>query len=266
MNDAKASPGLGKYRTQIARKVQQLRKERHWTQAELSRRLHLSQSRLSEIEQGDGSFTAEQFLEILRLFNVAASDFAPPPAGADRGVELQNALARLGGDHLQESTDVLPSERLSNVNDVIREALVAPEFPRLTAALVPVLVRNVDQVALKKLYADLAGAGLERRLAWLVDNALEAIRRELPAAPQSWRKLYRRAQVVLGSFLGFVTTESSQKQPFAPDVFDPGIRSKQTLEAVAASASQFSRNWGIVSNLQPEDFADALRGARAARP
>ena len=66
---AQADP-LQPDRLAIASKVRDLRKARRWTQAELSKRLHLSQNRLSEIERGAGSFTAEQLLVILKLFNV----------------------------------------------------------------------------------------------------------------------------------------------------------------------------------------------------
>ena len=253
---------LDKARISVARKVLELRKERRWTQAELSRRLNLSQSRLSEIERGAGSFTAEQFLEILKLFNVAVSDFARPSTG--EGSELQNALARLGALHLVESTELLPSERLTGVGDVVREAIVASEFPRLITALGPVLVRNIDRVNLKSLYLQLASAGLERRLAWLVENTLEALRQELPALTGApWRRLYRRAEVVLESFLAFIASESRDRAS-APDVLDAGIRSKQTLEEVTASSSPISRRWGIVTTLQPGDFVVALRGARVA--
>jgi transcriptional regulator with XRE-family HTH domain len=253
---------LDKYRLHVARRVQELRRERRWTQAELSRRLDLSQSRLSEIERGAGSFTAEQLLAILKLFNVGVGDFVPEASG--QAHELQNALARLGALHLQESTDVLPSERLSNVNDVIREAIVASEFPRLITALGPVLVRNVDHLNLKKLHLQLAEGGLERRLAWVVDNTLEAIRREAPGVTSApWRRRYQRARVVLGSFLDFVA-DPSPAHALAADVLDTGIRSKKTLDEVTASSSPISRRWGIITTLQPDDFVEALRGARAA--
>jgi hypothetical protein len=179
--------------------------------------------------------------------------------------ELQNALARLGALHLQESSDVLPSERLSEASDVIREAIVGSESPRLVTALAPVLVGNIDHLNLTKVHLQLTEAGLGRRLAWLVENTLEAIRRELPGvSPAPWRRLYSRAQVVLGSFLDFVNVQSDEEIP-APDVLDPSIRSKQTLAEVTASASPISRRWGIVTTLQPEDFVEALRSARAAR-
>ena len=104
MNTDKYSHSLEKDRAQVAQKVRELRRGRRWTQAELSRRLHLSQGRLSEVERGAGSFTAEQFLAILKLFNVPVSHFYH--AAPDQASELQNALARLGALHLQESADV----------------------------------------------------------------------------------------------------------------------------------------------------------------
>jgi transcriptional regulator with XRE-family HTH domain len=254
---------LDKYRVHVARKVQELRRERRWTQAELSRRLDLSQSRLSELERGAGSFTAEQLLAMLKLFNVTVGDFVPESSG--QASELQNALARLGALHLHESTDVLPSERLSAVNDVVREVIVDSESPRLITALGPVLIRNVDQVNLKKLHLQLTEGGLERRLGWVVENTLEAIRRETPLLTSArWRRVYRRAHVVLESFLHFLTAKSPA-HILAPDVLDVGIRSKLSLDDVTASSSPISRRWGIVTTLQPEDFVEALRGSRADR-
>src|SRR5580658_4096332 len=104
MNEDKSLLSIEKVREKVALKVQELRKDRHGTEAQLARRLHLSQSRLSEVERGSGSFTAEQFLTILKLFNVTASEFAPEAQAQDS--ELQNTLARLGAFHLQESSDV----------------------------------------------------------------------------------------------------------------------------------------------------------------
>lgn len=259
--DSKTYP-LEKVRTAIARRVLELRKDRHWTQAELSRRLDLSQSRLSEIERGAGSFTAEQFLEILRLFNVAVSEF--DPRRSDPSSDLQNALARLGALHLQESTTVLPSERLAKVTDVIREAIVAGEHPRLITAIAPVLVRNIDAINQSKLQADLEAVGLGRRLGWIVANTLEAVRLETPTAPPPWKKVYARASVVLESLLSFIPEPSDQRVKV--DILDTGIRSKKTLDENDASRSSLSREWGIASSLQPEDFAKALRGARDAHP
>jgi hypothetical protein len=143
---------------------------------------------------------------------------------------------------------VLPTERLRGADDAVREVLVTSPSPRLVTALAPVLVHNVDRVNLKALHLRLASAGLERRLAWVVENTLQALREELPSVKDArQRRAYTRAQ-----------------KPAAPDVLDAGIRSKRTLDEVAAGSSDISKRWGIVTAIHPEDFARALRGARAA--
>ena len=258
--------GTPNSRTRIARAVRTLRQERAWTQAELARKLGLSQSRLSEIERGDGSFTAEQFLLILTIFNVSTSRFTG--AGQDQGLQLQNALARLGAHHLQESSEVVPADDLDDIVEVGDETLSRGD-PRQTAALAPVLVGNVDRIGLGKLYLDLAKIGRERRLAWLSENTAHAIGLELGnEPPRAWAQRARRAAVVLGAFVDSVTNDlaAETSRPLLLDAFDRNIRSKKTLEEVKAASSAISRKWGIVSSLKSEDFAQALRAARVAHP
>lgn len=256
----KAPKNLKQIQKSVTRRVRSLRTARHMTQKELAARLGLSQGRLSEIERGDGSFTAEQLLLMLQLFNVPASHFLPP--AHDQGAELQNALVRLGAAHLHEAADVLPTERLEDVADVVREALLTAT-PRHLTALAPVLVHNIDRVSLRKLRADLAEAGLDRRLGWLVDNTREAVRLELRGPlrrPVALR--YRRAEVVLDAFLGFAGLPVDAS--VAPlDLLDTTIASPKTQREVAAAASSISKRWGIVTDLQLEDFAEALRAAHA---
>jgi transcriptional regulator with XRE-family HTH domain len=249
-------------RSHISGVVRDLRRERGWTQAELAERLGLSQNRLSEIERGDGSFTAEQFLQILRLFNVAPNRFI---GDTDRRGQLQNALARLGAAQLVESEGVVPADDLSDVVTAIRETL-ADGDPRLTAALAPVLIANIDRVGLNKLYLDLERTGFERRLAWLSENTLSALRHGLlNELPRAWSQRARRSEIVLKTFLSPLRN-MLDRQPSAspPDIFDPSIRSQKSLDAVQAESSDISRRWNIVSALQPQDFEQAIRAASAA--
>ena len=252
---------LNKERISLARKVRVLRTARHWTQAELATRLGLSQNRLSEIERGAGSFTAEQFLEILRLFNVTPDDFVAVEQASDAA--LQNTLARLGARHLRESADVLPSERLREIDSAVREVLISPGSARLVAALAPALVQNLDLANLTKLQLELAQAGLDARLAWLVENTLEAINQDSHTRDREWKRLYRRAEVVLGAFAARAAAVLNAKDLRAVDVLDPSVRSQKTLEDVIAGSSVISRRWAIATSIQPEDFTRALREARA---
>jgi transcriptional regulator with XRE-family HTH domain len=262
MKNDKPSNKQDKVRAHIARKVLELRKARRWTQTELSEQLHVSQGRLSELERGDGSFTAEQLITLIKLFNVPLGEFSPEPP--EPPSELQNALARLGATHLQESATVVPSERLTTVGDVVRETLTTAESPRLVTALAPVLLQNVDDVPFKRLYLQFLDMGLERRFGWLVDNTIAAIQQDVTnVTVAAVRRRYRRAHVLLDSFLAFVADQPGRAAT-APDILDRNIRTKQTLEEVSAAGSSISRRWGIFTSLQPEDFATALRSARDA--
>jgi transcriptional regulator with XRE-family HTH domain len=254
---------LEKERRDIAAKVRELRQSRKWTQAELSKQLHLSQNRLSEIERGKGSFTAEQFLLLLKLFNVTASHFVNDPG--ERGLQIQNALARLGALHVQESAQVLPSEELQDVHVVVREA-ITNGAPRILTALAPVLVCNTDRLSLPRLHAELERVGLEQRLAWVVENTLAAIQllHKQGAPSKEWAKLDGRAELQLSHFLEHITAKVYSPSRHPPsDVLDTTIRSKKTLDEVWSSTSAISRRWGIVTSLQPEDFLQALKAARA---
>ena len=245
---------------EIGPKVRDLRLARKWTQAELARQLGLSQARLSELERGAGSFTAEQLIEILRLFNVHISHFAPA-ATKDADAELQNTLARLGASHLLEN-DALPSDRIVNANDAIRESLVLGA-PRLVTALAPVLVRNTKLVNLPRIHSSLRELGLAQRLGWLVDNVLEAIRDDVSRgrSPRDAAR-YRRAAMILETYRDLARAQE-ERGASAPDVLEEDIRTKKTLDEVRAESSPISRHWNIVTRLQPADFLEALRAARA---
>jgi hypothetical protein len=150
----------------------------------------------------------------------------------------------------------------------VSETLVTAESPRLVTALAPVLVRHANGLHPKKLQLRLGQVGADRRFAWLVENTVEGVRSELQQSlPRAWSKLYRRADVVLGAFLDSIAVERGAPIDLttsAPDVLDADIRSRQTLQEVVAASSAISRRWGIATSLQLEDFAVALRAARAA--
>lgn len=251
---------LSKIQLTIGRRVRELRLGRRWTQAELASELGLSQGRLSELERGEGSFTAEQLVVILQLFNVGAAELATG-ARSEPEAEVQNVLARLGATHLQERADVLASSRVEDVAGAIREAL-ALGSPRLVTALAPVLVNNLARLNLPKLRSDLTEAGIQRRLDWVIDNTLEAIAAELRDHTLSREDIqrYRQAQVELDIFRAFSPPPRGKVRP---DVLDRYIRSKETLTEVQSSSSPASRRWGVVTAIVPDDFAAALKESRA---
>lgn len=243
-------------RTEIGRRVRELRLARGLTQRRLGRALGLSQNRLSEVERGQGSFTAEQLVSILGIFNLTLEELLPgDPAG-----QLQNALARLGAAHLSESEDVIPSERLRGALAVIRETLASADSPRQISGLAPVLVRHSGSLNLAKLQRDLDEIGLGQRFDWVAESTLAALKVEASAGlPPEWAESYARARTRLGAFLG-----KRRALPGGEDILDSGIASAKTLSEVRDASSAIARRWGIVTRLQPADFLEALRAARGA--
>lgn len=223
------------------------------------RRTGTSQARLSEIETGDGTFSAEQFLEILKSFNVGLDYFTNETS--DDTALLQNALVRLGARHLKERDDVLPTAALGDLTTVVFEALLSAT-PRLTTALAPVLVLHVDELNLNAVRAKLASIGLQRRLDWLIDNTSQAVKEELRTAPpRVWAQRYRRAELVFETALDFAK-HATPRQDGPPDILDGNVRSKASLKQLVESSSEVSQRWGIATALQPDDFTTALRAAR----
>lgn len=251
---------MDEYRRTIGASLRELRKGRQWTQVELAQRLELSQGYLSMIERGEGSLTAEQFVEALGLFNVSAARFVGQEH-QDRHEELQNALARHGATHLRVSEEVVSSDRYEDVGDAIQAALAVGDA-RLVAAIAPVVVNSADRLNLKKIDLDLARSGLERRLSWAADSTREAIASELSASPpREWARDCRRAALVIDTYLNTLPPER-QEQAHS-DLLDPNIRSARGASRVHAKASDVAKRWGIVTSIQTQDFAEALRAARA---
>lgn len=275
-------------REKIAKAVHALRESRQFTQMDMAKALGMSQGRYSIIERGLGSFTAEQFLMILRTFNVPASHFAAQMGSAE--TDLQNALSRWGALHLVSDNRVLPSQELEEVEKLVEEVLIAGEPPRQITALAPVLVRNVARLNLNKLWAEFVGYGLERRLAWLLDSTREAIKSELARKPKGKHTgVYKRAEFALRLFLKTEPRMKIKKQhswrsdqdykdfgdKFRWDQYGDGedglglqldilgmpILSEKTLNEVLSEMSDTANTWAVATAIKPEDFIEALRAA-----
>jgi len=262
MNALNHRQDLSKTRVAIGEKVRRLREGRHLTQAKLAAELGISQGRLSELERGAGSFSAEQLLTLLAFFNVGASHFSP--VQATREDALQNVLARLGASHLYESREIVADETAEDLPAVIRDVLVAGNNPRHLAGLAPILVLHADALNLPKLLLELREVGLAQRLGWLLDNVLAAIVKAREHAPsRPWANRYRRAETILRAFLADVGTGLAAARAAAPvDVLDAWIRSARSLREVQAEATEISRRWRVASELSPTDFAVALEAVR----
>lgn len=249
---------LDRLRLTIVRKVREVRLARGWTQAELARKLGLSQARLSVVERGGGTLSAEQLIAFLAFANLPLSELIPRQDPED---ELQNALARLGALHLRELDDVVPTERFERVDDAVLGTLAAPRSARLLVALGPVLVWNIDHLPLDHLHARLRRIGLAHRLGWLVQSLLEGL---VTAEVQGeWDRRRRRAELLLGALLQRMEAPASSKERL-PDPLDPEIRSVKSLDIERHNSDPVARRWGVATDLGSADFARALTEAAAA--
>ncbi len=250
----------------IGGRIRALRLERRWTQKQLARLLGISQNYLSELERGQGFFTADHLLLILKTFNVPIDYFSSGPPGTQD--QIQSALARFGATHLRESPETLPTQAFRDVADAVREALVGAESSRQVAAVAPVIVENINRVNFKKLQSQFLEIGLGQRLGWALENTLEALQQELSRAlPQEWMLKYRRAEVVLKAFLslpwpGKAPARLRKGVPGSTDILDQDIASQKSLAEACAESSELSKQWGITTRIRKEDFVQALRGAR----
>lgn len=250
----------------IGPKIRALRHERDWTQARLAKLLGITQGYLSQLERGDaGSFTAEQLLTVLRQFNIPIDHFFPGSPAASG--QIQNALARTGAPHLVEA-ELLPSEKLRNASDTIRETLVAGDSARQITSLAPVFVENASRLNLTRLRAELAALGLERRFGWATESIHEAIKHESEQVlPREWRLKYRRAVAALDSFISPLILFAPLENPDRPspyDILDPDITGVEALKETIASGSEIARKWRVATRIETDDFIRALRAARGA--
>lgn len=242
----------------LGKKVRDLRKGRGLSQGELGKILGLSQSSLSEIELGHGSLSAEHFIQVLKFFNVPVSHFDPAPG--DSGGAIQKALAGHGASHLVEDPNLLPSENLARVDAIVRETLVSGENPRALTALAPVIINNIGQINLPKLFVQFKEFKLENRYGWLIDNILGAIALALKDAPPRRRALLlSKAANLLQNHRGRISAGDDAHDNLFEDYLGVPIASAKTKNEILRTRSEVSKDWNVLTTIQVEDFAKAIK-------
>ena len=250
-------------RNLISVKLRELRRGRGFTQADLAQRLGLGQGTYSRVENGNASLSAEQFLEVLRIFNVPVSAFE---GHQDFDGDLQNALVRFGATHLLGDGTRLPSAHLNRVEEVFREVLADGAQSRHITALAPVFVQNHKDVQLKKLWAQFVAYGLEARLGWALENIQASLQLAILGGGPVWKSTVslRDAERALDPFGLWLEGQRQRIVDGPADLI--GIKSvgSKSRAEVLASSSAISKRWGIISRIVPEDFFKALKAADVA--
>ncbi len=238
---------LEKLRVVVAARIRDLRIERGWSQQKLADELLISQSRLSELERGGGSFSAEQLLRVMMVFNVPIEHFVGTATIDD---QLQNALARHGATHLRQA-DVVPGLHYEELGDLVRAALDSGD-PRQITALAPVLVKNSAGLAQITKSSD-------SRVWWALENIQLALEEEESRVGRNApvRMTYAKAAGVLDVVFKILAPRKIEDET----LLDHNIRSAKSLELVKRDRSSISEKWRILTIIHPEDFAEALRAA-----
>lgn len=241
---------LEQLRKSIAARIRDLRTGRHWTQAKLAAALELSQSRLSELERGAGSFSAEQLVKVMMLFNVTIEHFA---GSSSPDSQVQNALARRGATHLRRVA-IAPDPRFEDLGELLVAALRSGDS-RQIAALAPVLAKNsADLVQCISQHA-------ESKVWWLLENVRQALeierQRLVDGGDEKLRKDYAEAAGALDVLFDVLAPHRGEGET----LLDHNIRSIKTLETVRRERSPISEKWQVITRIQPTDFVDALRAS-----
>ncbi|MBI4212024.1 MAG: helix-turn-helix transcriptional regulator, partial [Deltaproteobacteria bacterium] len=227
-------------------------------QLELAQKLGISQSRLSEIEQGKGELSAEQLINAMKLFNLPLGYFVQFPK-ENIEIKLQNAVARLGSQ-LKEHPDMLPSEQLEKVYQVISETIIHGASSRLLISLGPVIVNHIKQVQFDRIEKQLREFHLENRLYWIIEGILRSINKRLEVyLPREVSLRYRKAKVVLEPRLSIPPSVFAVLGHEVPeDILDADISSQKTLEEIKTSRDELARKWKIVTRITEKDFLKTL--------
>jgi transcriptional regulator with XRE-family HTH domain len=254
---------LRRLKARIGPEVRRLRMERRWTLAELAGRLGLSVSRLSEIERGDGSFSAEHLLVIFELFHVGPEHFPPRSDGCDPVIgSLQIALHRLGAVHLTSVENAVLRQEHERAAPVVQGVLIEHPSARFLTSLPPVLIARADQISFPSVQHAVVQAGVPHRWGWLLEHfvdALDAVQGGVGSV--RWRRASKRAQTVAESFLPSVP-RPEEDAPY--DLLDPDLRSTSGVRDAEERASGIDRRWRVLSRLRTVDFVQPLEVLRDA--
>lgn len=241
--------------------TQLLRETRHKkgvTQQSLAHILGLSQSRYSEIEQGKGSLSAEQFLIFMREFSLSFELFNKK--GGQTPLNLVKlALKKWGAIHLASDESGLIHTNLYNLYATMTEVLVGYPQKDLICALAPVIIMNRDIINFDALGMKLYDIGLDGRLWWLTEAILWALRdRQKWFIPRELKDIYGESEEILTMKSKAANAFFSLRKAYPTDVLDDDIKTLRVLEKVRLERDTLASKWRLITRIRQEDFSKTL--------
>ncbi len=249
------------FRSSISAAVKELRLRRCFSQAEFARFLNITQAGLSHIESGKSSLSAEQLIFLIEKFNLSFDDFVKRKKVLPEQ-ELQNAMAKFGAAHLVEIPNIVVSETLLDVNEVIYEVLARAYHSRLIAHLAPVVVKNATAIEFLKISDRLIPIQKQNRIWWFVEKTYDAVRERLldNNFNKVWQKYYQDAERLLLRNKG--AGEALKAFKYAPslfDILDDELISQGYVTKAKERSDDCAKKWGIITSLKTKDFYEALK-------
>lgn len=257
---------LGSIKKDIATSLKRARLERRVTQRELATTLGMTQARLSQIENGKGSLSAEQLITVLKHFNLPLNYFVRETKKEAPEDKLQNALNAMGATELYTIPDTLQSEQLIKLENLITETLTMAYSSRTITALAPVIIEHVESINFQHIQNSMHQIGLLGRLGWTLENTVNAlISEQSPSLPRTKTLLYRRCLVKINLALNNIKPSWNTIYQHLPteDLLDKNISSEKTLQETKNMSDELARKWKIITTITVNDFIQAIRGAQS---
>lgn len=242
----------------ISQILKETRHKRGLTQNVVAQLLGLSQSRYSEVEQGRGVLSAEQFLTFMREYNLSFEPFCKKE-GQKPIQSAKLALKKWGATHLEEDEVGLIHTNLYDLYATIVEVLVGYTQKDLICSLAPVIIKNCQKINFDAMGMRLYDIGLDGRLWWLVESVIWAIRDRLKwFITREIKEMYSEAEEILTMKSKAANAFFSLRKAYPTDVMDEDIKTTRVMDKIRLERDALASKWRIITRIKQEDFSKTL--------
>lgn len=252
---------IAHYQKELSVALPKIRQRLGITQAEMAKRIGVSQPKLCDIEGGYSTLTFPEVLVLMSAYNLALKDLVELPQW-NAPMRIRQALARFGAFELHQDERVIISEELMELQDVIRQTLVIYPEKRTLCALAPLIVKHIKQLNFDGIAMKLYDIGVDGRLWWLVEGTLWAVRvRRKFYLPKQVLQLYNTANLILTRKSKSANYFFSLRRAYPTDYLDCELAGKRAMENIRVARDALATRWRIMSLIKQEDFTEALARA-----
>lgn len=227
-------------REHLMQELQDFRRQRGWTQAELATRLGVSQGYVALLEQGQRAPSASLRRRMVRVLDLPATMLAPTDGKTPTEAVLAADLANLGYPGFRH---LRTTRTRRNPAAVLLDALAAERLEPRTAEAVPWVLLAYPDLDWVWLLPRVKQADLQNRLGFVVSLARAlAEQHDLPAAAG-----LRETEAVL-----------ERSRLVREDVFGRSMLTEAERRWLRVNRPESARHWNVLSDLRPEHLSHAV--------